>query len=201
MVGHAGSAIWTSNVNVEIHDSCFYNNTALHSEAQVRISDGGQWKVIPDGTEETGVSLKGAPAKWQPGEGGVMYLEGGYFNMTNSLFIENMAENYGGVLFSKNVEISVESTYFTSNFAPKGSVFYIKGSGNVSINADTQQNLFYQNRATLHGGTVHGKGMFCEAEANQSITLTTATMYVEDQGFEECVFIHNDDGGCKMVYT
>jgi predicted outer membrane repeat protein len=98
---------------------------------------------------------------WTKCYGGAIHAETSILNVTDSSFIENVADDYGGAICSGNLLHNTNNTFiknctFKSNEAADydGGAIYLFNSKSCSI----EDSIFIENSAELDGGAIYAEG-------------------------------------------
>lgn len=119
-----GGGIWSGSSDSLLVDNCIISHNTVGSRTSGTDSYGGAIGM------ETG---------------------NGFVKITNSTFVDNYAERYGGALYLENCRPILYGNNFVSNLSYEGAAIYLK-----DCNANLANNIFQKNRRNEVGGWCNG---------------------------------------------
>ena len=170
--GEYGRALHLSNVNIEIVDSHFINNSASYG------GHGGAIYTYNGEVTITGTYFSNNRAGSIGGHGGVIYFNGSNITITNSTFTNNQAGGDGGVLYIGRAgsHVTVNEATFSHNTATsRGGIISITGS-TLKIN-----------RASILGNTA-GQGEVVSACNSDIIFTNPAVLASQNPIYLSCLY-------------
>ncbi|AEX51243.1 putative transporter ATP-binding component [Rahnella aquatilis CIP 78.65 = ATCC 33071] len=147
------------------------------------LGNGSTLEIIPENTsgysEFTGNSSSGNGGAIFAKENSTVYLE-------NTLFIDNVAHDYGGAIYmygsndEGDVDLTITNAVFSGNIASEG-----KGGAIYSLNNKVQLTniLFENNQAKTNGNGSNGNGSGGAIDATDNTTDSHGSMFITNSEF------------------
>ena len=190
-----GGAIYISGQNCGVYNTTIRNSSATNGGAifmGITLGRGAHYGKIYNSTIDNCHATN---------DGGAVYLKGDYQDIVDSTFTNNVADRYGGAVFSNSKENYINNSYMDGNNATYGSAIFKAGNNNAYINSI----VFGANRANSVSLTINNEKRKFSTDFRGNDNILNA---IWNNGNFNTIFIdganpvdgaQNSDGG-KLIY-